>query len=601
MPGAARTAGFFPFEDAAMRFDRRRIVFVVTPMSNFRNLICGLLVSSITPSAFGQIRSPFDKPVEPFSLKSGSSFSASGGTGGVDISSNSKPTRIAAEILEAEEIIRRNHVEGRTITLNELTSSTLEGALKTLDPHSSYYDPAEWKEMLDEEQSSYSGIGASISNYEIRGETDTYILATFPGSAAARARLRFGDKIIAVNGEKALGLTSDKVRDKLRGPDGTIIRVTVERADSKKPETVELRRGPVAQPSIPDAYILRPGIGYIAMTEGFNYTTTDEFNTALRSLKQQGMRSLVLDLRGNPGGIVDQAVKVAEKFLPASTVIVTQKGRTRLDNRVWRSANPAPETMPLVVLVDEDSASASEIVAGALQDLDRALIVGGKTFGKGLVQSVLDLPHGSGLTLTSARYLTPSGRSIQRDYSQIGLYDYFNHTTPSSAIDKPYFEARTVTDRKVFGGDGILPDELIKPDELTPRQISLLDPLFYFVREAVNGRVPGFAVEQRSADAKYGKRISAADLPEQALVLAAFTNYVNSHPELGVRAELIEKEPTFISLRIRYDIATALYGSVSAQQVLIEDDSQAAKAIEALPKAAQLAQNARLAKLSPRK
>lgn len=570
-------------------------------MSNFRNLICGLLVSSFAASAYGQTRSPFDKAIEPFSLKSGSSFSASGGTGGVDISSSSKPTRIAAEILEAEELIRRNHVDGRTILLNDLTKATLDGALKTLDPHSSYFDPAEWKEMLDEEQSSYSGIGASISNYEISGETDTYILATFPGSAAARAHLRFGDKIIAVNGEKALGLSSDKVRDKLRGGDGSIVRVTVERADTRKLEIVELRRGPVAQPSIPDAYILRPGIGYVAMTEGFNYTTNDEFNTALRSLKQQGMRSLVLDLRGNPGGIVDQAVKVAEKFLPSSTVIVTQKGRTRLDNRVWRSANPAPETMPLVVLVDEDSASASEIVAGALQDLDRALIVGGKTFGKGLVQSVLDLPHGSGLTLTSARYLTPSGRSIQRDYSQIGLYDYFNHTSPSAAIDKPYFEARTVTDRKVFGGDGILPDEIVKSDEMTAREISILDPMFFFIRDAVNGRLPGFVIDQQSAVSKYGKRIATSDLPDQASVLAAFSSYVNAHRNFNVSSDVIEKERAFISLRLRYDIATALFGSVSAQQVLIEDDMQAAKAIEALPKAAQLAQNARLAKQLPRK
>ncbi len=550
-------------------------------------MCCVLLLAS---SLGAQSRSPFDKPVEPFSLKSGSSFDASGGTGGVDISGSSKTSRISAEILEAEDIIRRNYIAGRKITLNDLTKSTLDGALKTLDPHSNYFDPSEWKEMLDEEQSSYSGIGASIANYEHSGETSTYILATFPGSAAAKAKLRFGDKIVAVNGEKVVGLESDIVRDKLRGTDGTIVRVTLERAATNRQETVEIRRGPVAQPSIPDAYMIRPGVGYVAMTEGFNYTTSDEFNTALRSLTKQGMRSLVLDLRNNPGGIVDQAVKVAEKFLPAGSVIVTQKGRSRLDNRVWRSSNPNPETMPLVVLVDQNSASASEIVAGALQDQDRALIIGEKTFGKGLVQSVLDLPNGSGLTLTSARYLTPSGRSIQRDYTKIGLYDYYNHGTAASAgIDKPYFEARTVTDRKVFGGDGILPDEQLKLPEMTPREISLLDPMFFFVRDAANGRITGYVPTTQNINADYGKRLSAADFPETASITAAFANYLKAHPEFNVSSDIVRTENPFIGLRLRYDIATAAYGSVSAEQVLIEDDVQAAKAIEAFPRAETLA------------
>jgi len=560
-------------------------------MTNIRSIFCVLVLSSFAASVPAQTRSPFDKGVEPFSVKSGSSFDASGGTGGVDISGNSKPSRISAEILEAEDIIRRNYIGGRKVTLNDLTKSTLDGALKTLDPHSNYFDPAEWKEMLDEEQSSYSGIGASIANYERSGETSTYILATFPGSAAAKARLRFGDKIVAVNGEKTVGLESDQVRDKLRGADGTIVRITLERAASNRQETVEIRRGPVAQPSIPDAYMIRPGVGYVAMTEGFNYTTSDEFNTALRSLTKQGMRSLVLDLRNNPGGIVDQAVKVAEKFLPAGSVIVTQKGRSRLDNRVWRSANPNPETMPLVVLVDQNSASASEIVAGALQDQDRALIIGEKTFGKGLVQSVLDLPNGSGLTLTSARYLTPSGRSIQRDYTKIGLYDYYNHgTAPSAGIDKPYFEARTVTNRKVFGGDGILPDEQLKLPEMTPREITLLDPMFFFVREAANGRIAGYVPGVQNINVDFGKRLTASDFPETASITTAFANYLKAHPEFNVNSDIVRTESQFIGLRLRYDIATASYGSVSAEQVLIEDDVQAAKAIEALPRAGQLAQ-----------
>jgi carboxyl-terminal processing protease len=260
------------------------------------------------------------------------------------------------------------------------------------------------------------------------------------------------------------------------------VRLTIERADTKRIETVELKRSRVPQPSLPDAYLLRAGVGYIDLTEGFNYTTAEELKAALKELHAQGMKSLILDLRGNPGGILDQAVKVTEKFLPAGSQIVTQRGRFRIDNRTWNSADKNAETMPLVVLVNEQSASASEIVAGALQDYDRAIIVGEKTFGKGLVQSVINLPYGSGLTLTTARYFTPSGRSIQRDYENSGLYEYFNHKTSLSEQEKNKPLARTVTGRKVFGGDGILPDETVKTAKLTATEISLLDPIFFLQR-----------------------------------------------------------------------------------------------------------------------
>ena len=169
----------------------------------------------------------------------------------------------------------------------------------------------------------------------------------------------------------------------MRGKKGTIARLTIERAANGKLETVEIRRNRVPQPSIPDAYMIRQGIGYVDMSEGFNYTTLDELNVALTELHKQGMTSLILDLRENPGGILDQAVGVAEKFLPAGSTIVTQRGRFKIDSRIWTSKNPKPENLPLVVLVNEGSASASEIVAGAMQDYDRALIIGEKTFGKG--------------------------------------------------------------------------------------------------------------------------------------------------------------------------------------------------------------------------
>jgi len=550
------------------------------------------LISTAVGLSFAQLSAPLNPGVDPFSIKSGSTFSASGGSAAKTdaLGNTSRPSKIAKDILEAQDIISRNYI-GSTPPNRTLTKDAVRGMLRSLDPHSNFHDAAEWKDLLAEQRSGYTGIGASISNFDRASQTDTYILATFPDSPAAKAHLRFGDRIVAINGENMTGKLSDDVRDKIRGATGTVLRLTVERAATNRIETVEIRRNRVAQPSIPDAYILRPGIGYIDLSEGFNYTTADELDTAMQELKSLGMRSLVLDLRGNGGGIVDQAVKVAERFLPAGTLILTQRGRSRIDNRIWRSTNIAPDSMPLVVLVNEDTASASEIVAGAFQDDDRAMIVGEKTFGKGLVQSVLNLPGRTGLTLTTARYLTPSGRSIQRDYSNLDNYDYFNHKSSTLALAKPFFEARTVTDRKVLGGDGIHPDETVEADKLTAVRASLIDPLFFFAREAVNGRVRG-AENYRISEVLFGKRVDAGDFLISEELMTAFNEFVAKSSPGKFSTEVLRRESTFIKLRLRYNIAMSAYGSVPANQVLIEDDPQIAKAIDTLPRSAQLAQMA---------
>lgn len=537
------------------------------------------LFSAFTAAA--QIGSKLPATQDPFSIKRGSSFIASGGTsaGG---SEATKASRLSSDIAEAEAIIRGNFVDGSSVKSGDMTRNALEGALKSLDPHSSYYDPDEWKDLLDEELSGYSGIGATIANFEKNGQIDTFVLSTVPGSPAAKAMLRYGDRIVSINGERMSGRSSDEVRDKIRGAAGTILRLTVERASTLRFETIDIRRGRVSQPSIPDFYILRHGIGYIELSEGFTYTTYDEFDAAMRELKKRGMRSLVLDLRGNGGGIVDQAVKVAERFLRAGTLILTQKGRSRFDNRVWKSANTAAETMPLVVLVDQETASASEILTGALQDDDRALVVGTRTFGKGLVQSVIDLPYRTGLTLTTARYLTPSGRSIQRDYTKVDSYDYFNHRTPAAAIDKPMFAARTITDRTVFGGDGILPDDVVPSENYTKGQSDLLDPLFFFTRDLVNGRVSG-QVMFRNAGFTGGN---------EEVIAASFGDFVKRDAAWQRSAKSLAREASFIRLRLRYNVVMATSGANAAQQVLIQEDRQVAKAVDLLPRSAQLAQTA---------
>ena len=543
--------------------------------------------SQSKPNAVSQLPA-----VEPFRISRGSSFSAAPSQTKQNVSQNVTQTeqeKITGDFSDALEIISKNYVDAKQIHYNELAKSSMTSMLRTLDPHSNYFDSEDYENLLTDQQSEYFGIGASIVNYRKHGVFDTFVVSTFPDSPAARAGLRFGDKILTVGEEKVSGFSSAAVRDKIRGKKGTVVRLTVERGDTRKIETIEIRRSRVPQPSIPDAYLLRKGIGYIDLSNGFNYTTADELNTALTALHEQGMTSLVLDLRGNPGGILDQAVKVAEKFMPSGDTIVTQRGRYRIDNRVWKSANRNAEKLPLVVLVDEQSASASEIVAGALQDYDRALIVGETTFGKGLVQSVIDLPYKSGLTLTTAKYYTPSGRSIQRDYSKINNYDYFNHKTSLTEAEKKNFSAKTITGRKVFGGDGITPDEVIKDSELNQTQIDLLDPLFFFAFELINGSIEGFENYKITRQNNYGQRIRPSDYAVTDELLSIFKGYISKEKDWKISEEQILAEKAFFKTRLRYNLITAAFGNVASNQVLIEDVPQVAKAVESLPKAGQLA------------
>lgn len=534
--------------------------------------------------------------VEPFTITRGSSFSASVPQSNENVSIKSNQNgelRVEGDFSAALEIIRNNYVDGKKVDYNELTKSSLNAMLRSLDPHSNYFDSAEYEELLTDQNSEYYGIGATIVNYRKDGAFDTFVASTFPDSPAFRSGLRFGDKILTVSGVSVSGATSAVVRDKVRGKKGTVVRLTVERADSLKVETIEIRRNRVPQPSIPAAYLLRQGIGYIDLSEGFNYTTLEELNVALNGLRGQGMTALILDLRENPGGILEQAVRVAEKFLPSGNTIVSQRGRFPIDNRVWKSTNKSAETMPLVVLVNAGSASASEIVAGALQDHDRALIVGENTFGKGLVQSVFNLPNGSGLTLTTAKYYTPSGRSIQRDYSNGNLYDYFNHKTSLTEKEKNNLANKTVTGRKIFGGDGITPDEIVKDSALNPTQIQLIDPLFFFAREAASGRIKGFENYRIGGQIKYGHRVRPSDFPVGDELYDTFVKYVASDANWKISNERLEAEKAYIKSRLRFNLATAAFGSVAANQVLIEEDLQIAKAVEALPRAGQLALAAR--------
>jgi carboxyl-terminal processing protease len=508
---------------------------------------------------------------------------------------------VAQDFSEALSVIQEHYVDGNKVDFNAVYKSSIMGMLRVLDPHSNYFDKEEFDEMKTDQRSEYLGIGASIQNYVIGESVDTYIAATFQNAPASRAGLRFGDRIDAVDGVSMHAKTSAEVRDKIRGPRGSHVKLTITRANTGKSEIVEIVRDAVSQPSVPDAYMIRPGVGYVDMTKGFNYDTAEGLQSALDFLHARGMSSLVLDLRNNPGGFLDQAIRVAETFLPLGQPILTQKGRDGMNDREYKSRNPDPDRTPLVILVNDYTASASEIVAGAMQDHDRALIVGQTSFGKGLVQSIIPLEYGTGLTLTSAKYYTPSGRLIQRDYSDGGFYSYIYRggtLRDKDAQGKPAGPAsRTDTGRPVYGGGGITPDEAVKPQLLTNMQGRLRDPIFFFSRDAATGRVPGLDKYKVDRAIEFGHDLEVADFPMNDAVFSAFKDYVAKDANWKTFVPVLDRNRSFIEQQIRFQLATAAYGTVSAVQVLTKEDPQIAKAIEVVPRARDLAMAATKARL----
>jgi len=496
---------------------------------------------------------------------------------------------------EALKMIQEQYVDGKKLNYNDVYKSSIIGMLRSLDPHSNYYDREEFDELKTDQRSEYFGIGASIQTY-IRGDqADTYITATFEGSPASRAGLHYGDRIVEVDGVKMTGKPSLEVRDKIRGPRGSTVKLTLERAANLKLEKVDIVRDAVPQPSIPDVYMLKPGVGYIDMTRGFNYTTTDELLDALEILHSKGMESLVLDLRNNPGGFLDQAIHVAEVFLRSGQLILTQKGRNGFRDNTYESRNNAPDMTPLVILINDNTASASEIVAGAMQDHDRAIIVGQTSFGKGLVQSIIPLEYGAGLTLTSAKYYTPSGRLIQRDYSNGGFYDYYTHGAgiarePNKEPAKPNGpESKTDTGRAVYGGGGIMPDESVNPRTVNLTQRRLLSPTFAFTRELVNGRIRGLESSKLTGPIKYRYDLQPEDFKVTDAMFRAFRDFVAADPSFKVTTATVDRNRAFIENELRFNLVTAAYGRVIGDRVFItSNDPQVAKAVDVLPKARDL-------------
>src|SRR5712672_1588466 len=353
-------------------------------------------------------------------------------------------------------------------------NGAIPGMLHALDPHSNFFDPKSYALMREDQRGKYYGVGMTV------GPRNNKVIVIFPfvGTPAYKAGIHPGDVIVAVDGKSTENMSTGDVADLLKGPKGTTVHISISREGVEKPMEFTLIRDEIPRYSVDVHFLLKPGIGYMHVT-GFNETTEHEVSDALDQFGD--LKGLILDLRGNPGGLLSEGVGVADKFLKKGQVIVSHHGRASAEKRYLAQHGNGGKEYPVVVLVNRLTASAAEIVSGAIQDHDRGLIVGEVTFGKGLVQTVYPLSENTGLALTTAHYYTPSGRLIQRDYSNISLYDYYYNRDQAESTNMSNREVKlTDSGRTVYGGGGIMPDVSIPAVKSNHFQDTLLQHYAFF-------------------------------------------------------------------------------------------------------------------------
>jgi carboxyl-terminal processing protease len=446
----------------------------------------------------------------------------------------------------------------------------IPGMLRVLDPHSSFYDPKAYARMREDQHGRYYGVGMLI---QPRGGK-IYVVTPYEGTPSYKAGVRPADIIAAVDGKPTDGQNSEQVAKELKGPKGTHVQVSFQRVGQDKPFVVDLIRDQIPNPSVDLKYEIRPGVGYIHLKE-FKETTAQEVIQAVDSFGN--LKGLVFDLRGNPGGLLSQAVEVCDHLLTKGQGIVSQRGRAYPDQNYTATHGNGGRLFPIVVMVNRSTASAAEIVSGALQDHDRALIVGEATFGKGLVQTVYNLNEETGLALTTYHYYTPSGRLIQRNYSGVSLYDYYTNHAGAQPADNTNREVKmTDAGRTVYGGGGITPDEKLDyPKSSHFQDLLLYDKQAFF-----------FFVPHYMATHTVDKNFQVT--PE---VMAEFKKYLTTENVPFTDADFKTNED-WLKINLRQQMISAQFGQLQGLRAVADWDPMIQKALTFLPEAQALEDNA---------
>ena len=478
--------------------------------------------------------------------------------------------------------VEQEYVED--VESDRLVYSAISGMLQTLDPHSSFLDPRAYAQMRERQEGRYYGLGISITPLD----GDITVMSLFEGSPAYKKGIRRGDVIARIEGQDTKGWTSDQAVKALRGPKGTQVNLGLRRQGYTDLIELAVARDEVNIPTLKGVFMIGEDTGYVRLND-FSETTDRDLGEALQTLERKGMKRLLLDLRDNPGGPLDQAIRVSDRFLPKGDMVVYTRGRTRNSDQDYRASDAADYgTMPVVVLVNRNSASASEIVAGALQDHDRALVVGEKTFGKALVQSVYRISEGAGLALTTARYFTPSGRLIQRPWD--GAFDeYLTYSLREQKADEPHDPANlklTDAGRKVYGGGGI------QPDKYVAGPVEGFNPTRFgrslWARQIFADYAQRFTAEgdTRIQGSGQTRTLSRGFSVDDAMV-ADFRTYLESR-KVRIDDKAFTTDLPFIRAMIQYDIDLALFGIEEARRNLVARDPQAQFALQQFEEAARL-------------
>ena len=471
----------------------------------------------------------------------------------------------------------------------QLVYRATAGMLQRLDPHSNFMDPRNYARLRERQGGRYYGLGISIN--VING--DITVMSLFEGSPAYRRGIRRGDVIARIEGEDASGITSDDAVRQLRGPKGSTVTVSIRRRGYDELIDLEVERDEINIPTVQAAFMIDDATGYVLLGD-FSETSSRELRRALRRLDDLGMERLLLDLRRNPGGPLDQAIRVSNQFLPRGELIVYTRGRIQNSDQDYHAREDGGHVdIPLVVLVNRESASAAEIVSGAVQDHDRGLIVGETTFGKALVQSVYRVGREAGLALTTARYYTPSGRMIQRPWD--GTFDeYLTYALRDQERAEPDPSERRLTEggREVYGGGGIEPDyHLAGPIEgFDPTRFGRL----LFARQEFATFAERFSAEgdTRIEDQGEGRQRLAPGYAIDGAMMGAFRSQLEERG-LTIDDGAFDADIVFIRAMMRYEIDLALFSVEEARRNLVGADPQAQLALSLFPEAERLLQRSR--------